>query len=355
MLMGRVVSHKMEEEEEFDATRWLDRSLIRLCRWGRGRGWGGAAAVVEVAVWWGEGSGAATGWLDLDRSLHSADHPRPHLCAGQPAAAAVATAATTTAAHLVGWPTPPRLRAPRLPARRSRFGDYRKDDPESFQLRPQLSYYPQFMFNFRRSQFIQVGGRGGRGAVLGAAGCHPACVCAQPRAQPGHPGGRAARCGAAARGAEGRCTQERRWARRGAGAARHGHRDPAPRPRAPPSLAPLPAGVWPLAGRDRVCAHPAEPRGDGGRDAHDPAHPLRLLLHGPARAGAQTPAPPAPPALAPCNRCGQAAGAGAGRVPPDLLDPSATLSPATAQVSPLQVLLDVSSIAPDRILLQHLL
>lgn len=40
---------------------------------------------------------------------------------------------------------------------RSRFGDYRKDDPDSFQLRPQLSYYPQFMFNFRRSQFIQVG------------------------------------------------------------------------------------------------------------------------------------------------------------------------------------------------------
>lgn len=71
VLMGRVVSWKMEEEEDFDATRWLDRSLIRLC---------------------------------------------------------------------------------------SRFGDYRKDDPDSFQLRPQLSYYPQFMFNFRRSQFIQVFG-----------------------------------------------------------------------------------------------------------------------------------------------------------------------------------------------------
>ncbi|KAL4422806.1 hypothetical protein ABPG75_009003 [Micractinium tetrahymenae] len=71
VLMGRVVSYKMEEEEDFDATRWLDRSLIRLC---------------------------------------------------------------------------------------SRFGDYRKDDPDSFQLRPQLSYYPQFMFNFRRSQFIQVFG-----------------------------------------------------------------------------------------------------------------------------------------------------------------------------------------------------
>lgn len=71
VLMGRVVSYKMETEEDFDATRWLDRALIRLC---------------------------------------------------------------------------------------SRFGDYRKDDPDSFQLRPQLSYYPQFLFNFRRSQFIQVFG-----------------------------------------------------------------------------------------------------------------------------------------------------------------------------------------------------
>lgn len=41
----------------------------------------------------------------------------------------------------------------------------RKDDPESFQLRPQLSYYPQFMFNFRRSQFIQAGGPEGVGWV----------------------------------------------------------------------------------------------------------------------------------------------------------------------------------------------
>lgn len=39
-----------------------------------------------------------------------------------------------------------------------RFGDYRKDDPSSFQLSPQLSIYPQFMFNFRRSQFVQVFG-----------------------------------------------------------------------------------------------------------------------------------------------------------------------------------------------------
>jgi protein transport protein SEC23 len=71
VLMARLASYKMETEEDFDATRWLDRSLIRLS---------------------------------------------------------------------------------------ARFGDYRKDDPESFQLRPQLAYLPQFLFNFRRSQFIQVFG-----------------------------------------------------------------------------------------------------------------------------------------------------------------------------------------------------
>lgn len=71
VLVARLACHKMEIEEDFDATRWLDRSLIRLC---------------------------------------------------------------------------------------ARFGDYAKDDAETFQLRPQLAYFPQFMFNFRRSQFIQVFG-----------------------------------------------------------------------------------------------------------------------------------------------------------------------------------------------------
>jgi len=69
VLTARLASWKMENEEEFDATRWLDRTLIRLC---------------------------------------------------------------------------------------SRFGDYRKDDPQSFQLAPMFSIYPQFMFNLRRSQFVQV-------------------------------------------------------------------------------------------------------------------------------------------------------------------------------------------------------
>jgi len=69
VLVARLCSWKMEAEEDFDATRWLDRSLIRLC---------------------------------------------------------------------------------------ARFGDYRKEDASSFALSPAFSIYPQFMFNLRRSQFVQV-------------------------------------------------------------------------------------------------------------------------------------------------------------------------------------------------------
>ncbi|EPS58382.1 hypothetical protein M569_16432, partial [Genlisea aurea] len=69
VVLARLVSYKMEMEEGFDASRWLDRNLIRLC---------------------------------------------------------------------------------------SKFGDYRKDDPASFTLNPSFSLFPQFMFNLRRSQFVQV-------------------------------------------------------------------------------------------------------------------------------------------------------------------------------------------------------
>ncbi|KAG7583116.1 Zinc finger Sec23/Sec24-type superfamily [Arabidopsis suecica] len=69
VVMARLASLKMESEEGFDATRWLDRNLIRLC---------------------------------------------------------------------------------------SKFGDYRKDDPASFTLNPYFSLFPQFIFNLRRSQFVQV-------------------------------------------------------------------------------------------------------------------------------------------------------------------------------------------------------
>ncbi|CAI9268672.1 unnamed protein product [Lactuca saligna] len=69
VVVARLTSYKMEMEESFDATRWIDRNLIRLC---------------------------------------------------------------------------------------SKFGDYRKDDPSSFSLNPSFSLFPQFMFNLRRSQFVQV-------------------------------------------------------------------------------------------------------------------------------------------------------------------------------------------------------
>jgi len=38
----------------------------------------------------------------------------------------------------------------------SRFADFQKDSVESFTLSPNFSLYPQFMFNLRRSQFLQV-------------------------------------------------------------------------------------------------------------------------------------------------------------------------------------------------------
>ncbi|EKE41607.1 Sec23 protein, putative [Entamoeba nuttalli P19] len=37
-----------------------------------------------------------------------------------------------------------------------RFGDFRKDDPNSFKLSPNFSIYPQFMFHLRRSHFLKV-------------------------------------------------------------------------------------------------------------------------------------------------------------------------------------------------------
>jgi protein transport protein SEC23 len=69
VVVARLATFKMETEEDFDATRWLDRTLIRLS---------------------------------------------------------------------------------------ARFGDYRKDDPTSFLLSPNMSFFPQFLFNLRRSQFVQV-------------------------------------------------------------------------------------------------------------------------------------------------------------------------------------------------------
>lgn len=37
-----------------------------------------------------------------------------------------------------------------------KFGEYNKDDPNSFRLAENFSLYPQFMYHLRRSQFLQV-------------------------------------------------------------------------------------------------------------------------------------------------------------------------------------------------------
>lgn len=37
-----------------------------------------------------------------------------------------------------------------------KFGEYSKDDPNSFRLSQNFSLFPQFMYHLRRSQFLQV-------------------------------------------------------------------------------------------------------------------------------------------------------------------------------------------------------
>jgi len=38
----------------------------------------------------------------------------------------------------------------------SKFADYHKDDPSSFRLSPTFSFFPQFLYHLRRSQFLRV-------------------------------------------------------------------------------------------------------------------------------------------------------------------------------------------------------
>ena len=36
------------------------------------------------------------------------------------------------------------------------FGEYAQNDPRSFDIHPNMALFPQFMFNLRRSQFVQA-------------------------------------------------------------------------------------------------------------------------------------------------------------------------------------------------------
>lgn len=62
MLMARMVSHKMETEEDLDATRWLDRTLIRLAQVRTAVSSPFQACFVHMEFIQERGSAAAAGW-----------------------------------------------------------------------------------------------------------------------------------------------------------------------------------------------------------------------------------------------------------------------------------------------------
>jgi hypothetical protein len=60
--MARLASFKMETEEDFDATRWLDRTLIRLAQVGESvgegtRDWVHVHVCMRMCGWTGRSSG----------------------------------------------------------------------------------------------------------------------------------------------------------------------------------------------------------------------------------------------------------------------------------------------------------
>lgn len=132
-LMARLATHKMETEDDFDPTRFLDRSLIRLCQ---RYVWKQPAVVICTA---------ACAPLMLSMYVCMCMHVR--VCAQ---------------CVILCSSTPPIIPCALLPHTRTthRFAEYRKDDPSSFMLQPNLQYFPQFLFNLRRSQFVQVFGFG---------------------------------------------------------------------------------------------------------------------------------------------------------------------------------------------------
>ncbi len=131
--MARLATHKMETEDDFDPTRFLDRSLIRLCQ---RYVWKQPAVVICTA---------ACASLMLSMYVCMCMHVR--VCAQ---------------CVILCSSTPPIIPCALLPHTRTthRFAEYRKDDPSSFMLQPNLQYFPQFLFNLRRSQFVQVFGFG---------------------------------------------------------------------------------------------------------------------------------------------------------------------------------------------------
>ncbi|XP_046971238.1 protein transport protein Sec23A isoform X2 [Vanessa cardui] len=94
---------------------------------------------------------AARNWGDAAANLH-------HIAAGfdQEAAAVVMARLVVYRAEQEDGPDVLRWLDRMLIRLCQKFGEYAKDDPNSFRLSENFSLYPQFMYHLRRSQFLQV-------------------------------------------------------------------------------------------------------------------------------------------------------------------------------------------------------
>ncbi|KAJ2953433.1 hypothetical protein O0L34_g1024 [Tuta absoluta] len=90
-------------------------------------------------------------WADAAMNLH-------HIAAGfdQEAAAVVMARLVVYRAEIEDGPDVLRWLDRMLIRLCQKFGEYAKDDPNSFRLSENFSLYPQFMYHLRRSQFLQV-------------------------------------------------------------------------------------------------------------------------------------------------------------------------------------------------------
>ncbi|KAG9430916.1 protein transport protein Sec23A isoform X1 [Apis florea] len=93
----------------------------------------------------------ARNWADASTSLH-------HISAGfdQEAAAVLMSRLAVFRAESDDGPDVLRWVDRMLIRLCQKFGEYTKDDPNSFRLAENFSLYPQFMYHLRRSQFLQV-------------------------------------------------------------------------------------------------------------------------------------------------------------------------------------------------------
>lgn len=92
----------------------------------------------------------------IARTFHEGGHPAIAQSFDQEAAAVLMARIAVFKAEIDDGPDVLRWLDRMLIRLCQKFAEYRKEDPTSFQLSPNFSIYPQFMFHLRRSQFLQV-------------------------------------------------------------------------------------------------------------------------------------------------------------------------------------------------------